>query len=167
MIAWTIKLATLVLGQTETAVRLPIVLALGLTTFYLTLAAKRWFGARAAFFTALLTQSILGFNAAGLLATPDGLQIAGWAGACYHVAAAYENDRPSDWLLAGAWFGFGMLSKYTMALFPPLAFLFGLYHPDYRRRLTGLWPYAGIALGILIFMPVIAKLGFNTPPLAA
>jgi len=155
MIAWTIKLATLILGQTETAVRLPTVLALTVASFYLTLAAQRWFGAQVAFYTALLTQSILGFNAAGLLATPDGLLIAGWAGACYHVAAAYETGRLSQWLLGGAWFGFGMLSKYTMVLFPPLAFAFGLFHPQYRRRLAGIGPYAGIVLGILMFMPVI------------
>ena len=155
MIAWTIKLATMVLGQTETAVRLPTILALALTSGYLTLAAKRWFGNRAAFYTALISQSILGFNSAGLLATPDGLQLAGWAGASFHVASAYESDRPSDWLAGGAWFGFGMLSKYTMVLFPPLAFVFGLLHPRYRRRLTGIWPYAGIILGLIIFLPVI------------
>jgi hypothetical protein len=155
MIAWTIKLATLLLGQTETAVRLPTIFALALTSGYLTQAARRWFGARAAFYTALMTQSTLGFNAAGLLATPDGLQLAAWAGASYHVAAAYETDRPAEWIAGGAWFGFGMLSKYTMVMFPPLAFLFGILHPRYRKCLTGIWPYAGIALGLIIFMPVI------------
>ena len=155
MIAWTIRLATLLLGQTETAVRLPTIIALALTSGYLTQAAKRWYGFRAAFYTALISQSILGFNAAGLLATPDGLQLAGWAGASYHVAAAYETDRPAEWLAGGAWFGFGMLSKYTMALFPPLAFLFGILHPRFRRRLTGVWPYAGIVLGLIILLPVI------------
>jgi hypothetical protein len=155
MIAWTIKIASLFLGQTETAVRFPTILALATTSGYLTLTAKRWFGAKAAFYTALMSQSILGLNAAAMLATPDGLQLAGWAGACYHVAAAYETDRPVEWLAAGIWFGFGMLSKYTMAMFPPLAFLFGMLHPQYRRRLAGIWPYAGIGLGLLIFMPVI------------
>jgi len=155
MIAWTIKLATLIFGQTERAVRLPAVCAITVASVYLMLAAARWFGARAALYVALLSQSILGFNAAGLLATPDGLLVAGWAGALYHVAAAYETDRPSQWLLGGAWFGFGILSKYTMVLFPPLAFAFGLFHPDYRKRLATFWPYAGIVLGLLMFAPVI------------
>jgi 4-amino-4-deoxy-L-arabinose transferase-like glycosyltransferase len=165
MIAWTIKLATLVVGQTERAVRLPAVLALAATSGYLFLAAKRWFGAKAGFFATLMSQSILGFNVAGILATPDGLQLAGWAGACYHVAVAYETNRPSEWLLGGAWFGFGMLSKLTMVMFPPLAFLFGILHPPYRRRLGGIWPYAGILLGLLLFIPVIVwniDNGWNT-----
>lgn len=155
MIAWTIKLATIFLGQTETAVRLPTNLALAVTSAYLVLTARRWCGAKAAWYTALISQSLLGFNAAGLLATPDGLQICGWAGACYHVAAAYETDRPPQWLLGGAWFGFGMLSKYTMAMFPPLAFLFGMLNPSFRKRLTGPWPYAGIVLGLVLFLPVV------------
>jgi undecaprenyl-diphosphatase len=106
-------------------------------------------------YTAVLTQSILGFNAGGFLATPDSLLMAGWAGAAYHVARAYEKGQTQQWLIGGAWFGFGMLSKYTMAIFAPLVFLFGLLYEKPRRQLARIWPYAGFLLGCVLFVPVI------------
>lgn len=156
MIGWTIRLATVFLGHTETAVRLPSVIAMTIASLYLFAAAKRWFTPRAAFYTALLTQGILEFYAGGLLATTDGLQAAGWAAAAYHVGRAYENHRWSQWLLGGLWFGFGFLSKYTMAVFLPGAYLFGLLSAPHRSRLTDIRPYAGLLVGVLMFLPVIA-----------
>ncbi len=165
MIAWTIKLATLLLGHTETAVRLPSVLSLTITSLYVIAIARRWLGARASLYAALLTQSILGFNAAGLLAAPDGLQMAAWAGASYHVARAYDDGEKSQWLLGGVWFGFGMLSKYTMAIFPPLVLMFGLLSKHHRKKLASIWPYTGLILGSFMLLPVMiwnASHGWST-----
>jgi undecaprenyl-diphosphatase len=155
MIAWSIYAATKLLGHTEIAVRLPAVLSLTIVSIYLFLIAKRWMNFKAAFYTVILTQSILGFNVAGIIATPDSPLLAGWAGAAYHVARAYEKGDWLQWVIGGAWFGFGMLSKYTMILFPLLVFLFGLAYPKPRKRLASVWPYAGVLLGILMFLPVI------------
>jgi undecaprenyl-diphosphatase len=123
---------------------------------YMVLIARRWFGTTAGLATAVLSQAVLEFYLGGLLATPDGIQAAAWAGATYHVGRAYEGDRWGQWLLAGAWFGFGMLSKFTMVLFLPGAFLFGLLRPSFRPRLAGFKPYAGVLLGLAMFFPVIA-----------
>ena len=155
LIGWSIRLATECFGQTEWAVRLPSVLAVAVASIYLVLAARRWYGPSAALATALLSQSILLINVGGLLATPDGLQAAGWAGAAYHAARGYENDRWSDWLLAGAWFGLGILAKFTMVLFLMCAYAYGLWSADHRSRLARLRPYCGVALGLLMFLPVI------------
>jgi len=155
MIAWAVKLTTTVFGHTEFGVRLPSVAAMTIASAYLLLIAGRWIGPHAAFKTAILSQAILEFNVGGLLATPDGLQAAAWAGASYHVARAYESDEWSQWIMGGLWFGFGLLSKYTMVIFLPGAYLFGLFCPPYRRRLGGFRPYAGVLLGSLMFLPVI------------
>ncbi|MEW6673760.1 MAG: glycosyltransferase family 39 protein [Thermodesulfobacteriota bacterium] len=155
MIAWAIKLTTRLLGHNELGVRLPSVIAMTVASAYLVLIANRWIGPYTAFKAAVLSQAILEFNVGGLLATPDGLQAAAWAGACYHVADAYENDRWSQWIMGGLWFGFGLLSKYTMVIFLPGAYLFGLFCPPYRKRLAGLRPYVGVLLGSLLFLPVI------------
>ena len=155
MIAWMIKLSTLFLGHTETAVRLPSVLAMTIASAYLVLIAKRWIGVLAAFNTAVLIHGILLFNVGGLLATPDGLQAAAWAAASYHVACAYEENKWSQWITGGLWFGFGMLSKYTMVIFLPGAFLYGLLSKTHRNRLANFSPYFGVILGILMFVPVI------------
>jgi undecaprenyl-diphosphatase len=165
LIGWTIRLSTELFGQNERAVRLPSVLAVGIASAYMLLMAKRWFGARAAFHTSIMTQGILALNVGGLLATTDGLQAAGWAGAAFHVAKAYEKDNWAEWLLGGFWFGFGMLAKLTMVVFLPGAYLFGLFLSEYRDRLFRIKPYAGLLLGFFMFTPVIiwnAENGWNS-----
>lgn len=155
MIAWAIKVSTSILGHTETGVRLPSIISIMIASVYLVIIAHRWVGASAAIATAVLGQGILLFNVGGLLATPDGLQAAAWAGACYHVARAYENNRWSQWLLGGLWFGIGILSKYTMVLFLPGAYLYGLLSSVHRKRLAGIRPYIGVLAGTMMFFPVI------------
>jgi len=155
MIAWAIRLSTGFLGHTELAVRLPSILAMAVVSFYLVSMAARWVDDRAAFTTALISQSILAFNVGALMATPDGLQAAAWAGAAYHVARAYEGQDWAQWIAGGIWFGVGMLSKYTMVIFLPAAFGYGLFSPLHRRRLASIRPYVGFLIGSLMFMPVV------------
>jgi hypothetical protein len=155
MIAWMIKLSTAVFGHTEQGVRFPSVLAVTVASGYLAAIAKRWFGSYIAYATVLITQVILLYLVGGLLATPDGLQAAAWAGASYHVACGYQTGKWSQWLLGGFWFGFGMLSKYTMVIFLPGAFFFGLLYREHRQRLATIRPYMGVLLGCMMFIPVI------------
>ncbi len=155
MIGWLIRLSTEIFGTREITVRLPSVAAMTVASVYMVLIARRWFGAGAGMAAAILSQAVFEFYLGGLLATPDGIQATAWAGATYHVGRAYEEDRWRQWLLAGVWFGFGMLSKFTMVLFLPGAYLFGLLWPAFRSRLAGLKPYAGVLLGLAMFSPVI------------
>ena len=155
LIAWAIRLSTRFLGHTELAVRLPSIMAVAVASLYLVGIAARWVDYRAAFSTAVFTQAIFEFNVGGLLATPDGLQAAAWAGAAYHTARAYESDDWAQWLVCGVWFGVGMLGKYTMVIFLPSAFCYGLFSPVHRRRLLSIRPYAGLLIGLLMFMPVV------------
>lgn len=155
MIAWTIRMATWLFGHTEFAVRLPTVLAVGMASVYLMAMANRWFSPQIAVALVVLTQSILIFNVGALLATPDGLLALGWAGASYHLARGYEDNRWSQWLWGGFWFGFGLLSKYTMAIFPVLVFCYGIFSEKHRRRLGGCRPWIGFMAGMLMFAPVI------------
>jgi 4-amino-4-deoxy-L-arabinose transferase-like glycosyltransferase len=155
MIAWAIGFFAYLLGHTELAVRLPSILSLAVASIYLVMMARHWFSDRIAWQTAVVSQSIFIFNAGALLATADGLQGAAWAAAAYHTARGYEDHQRRHWVLGGLWFGFGMLSKYSMLLFLPCVFIFGLTTPLGRRRLASLRPYAGCLLGILLFLPVI------------
>jgi len=154
MIAWTIRLFTTLLGHTELAVRLPSILSMSIASIYMVLMAKHWFSTKIAWHTALLTQSVFIFNVGAVLATADGLQGAAWAASCYHVARGFEHHQWRHWMAGGFWYGFGLLSKYTMVLFPPFVFLFGLLWC--RHRLSSLKPYLGFALGMVMFFPVVA-----------
>jgi hypothetical protein len=155
MIAWTIGLFTFLFGHTEMAVRLPSILSMAIASVYLVMMARHWFSDRIAWQTALVSQSIFIFNAGAVLATADALQGAAWAAAAYHVSLGYEDHQRRHWALGGFWFGFGMLSKYSMAFFLPCVFIFGLTTPLGRRRLASIRPYAGCLLGVTMFLPVI------------
>ncbi len=155
LLGWAIGLCTRVFGNHETAVRLPSILSMAVASGYMCAMAWRWFSPRAAWAVALLTQGVLEFNVGGLLATCDGLQAAAWAGACYHSARAFEDDRWGQWLSAGLWFGTGMLAKYTMVVFAPSVFAYGLFSALHRKRLAGVKPYAALAMGSLLFLPVV------------
>jgi undecaprenyl-diphosphatase len=155
MVAWMINLSTGLLGDTETAVRLPAATALFGAGVYLLLLARRWYGETVALATVLLTQAVLLFNVGALITTPDSFQALAWSGACYHVARGYEEDRSRHWCLGGLWFGLGMLSKLSMAIFAPLVFAYGLLSPRHRKRLRGWRPYLGLCLGLMSMLPLL------------
>ncbi|MEJ2642072.1 MAG: glycosyltransferase family 39 protein [Desulfosarcinaceae bacterium] len=155
MVAWMIWLSTTLLGTHEATVRLPAIVALFGASAYLLELARRWYGTGVALSIVLLTQGLLLFNVGALIVTPDSFQALAWAGACYHLARAYEADRTRHWCLGGIWFGIGMLSKLSMAIFAPLVFIFGLISPQHRRRLKGWRPYLGFCLGLCIMLPLV------------
>jgi 4-amino-4-deoxy-L-arabinose transferase-like glycosyltransferase len=155
LIAWSIRLSVELFGHTELAVRMPSIISMSVASIYLVLIARHWFSARIAWQTALVSQTMLLFNVGGLLATADGLQGAAWAGAAFHCARAYEKNRWRQWLAAGLWFGIGLLSKYTMVVFPLGVYGFGLLSSQHRRLLAQMRPYIAFAAGCLLFTPVI------------
>lgn len=155
MIAWTIGLATKLLGQNELAVRLPANLGIALAGGYTLLLAARLFSWRTAFHVSLLFQGILLFNGAALIATPDSMLLPCWAGACYHAARALKDNGRRQWLATGCWFGLGLLSKYTILLFLPSLLLCTFFSKPYRRRLLQPAPWLGLLLGFAIFTPVL------------
>lgn len=155
MIAWTIRLATLFLGDTELAVRLPSVAAMTIASIYLVLLARRWFGSQIAWQTALMSQSVFIFNVGGLMATADGLQGAAWVATAYYAACALESGRWRPWLISGVWFGFGMLSKYTVVLFLPCIVAHVVFTSHHRHHLKSIKPYIAYGIGALMFLPVV------------
>lgn len=155
MVAWTIWLATKIFGQNEFAVRLPSILGLSLASIYIAKLTGRWFSWRCAFHATILLQGILLYNGAALIATPDGMLLPCWAATAYHTGKALERGRLGQWLLAGIWFGLGLLSKYTIVLFLPSLLIYSFFASRYRNRLFRPEPWLGIFTSILVFIPVL------------
>ncbi|SHJ86383.1 Dolichyl-phosphate-mannose-protein mannosyltransferase [Desulfatibacillum alkenivorans DSM 16219] len=165
LLGWAIRLSTEIFGVNEFAVRLPSVLSMGVASAYLVLLAGRYFSGRVAVAAALLTQGVLEFNVGGLLATCDGLQAMAWAGATWHGARACEDHEWKQWLSTGFWFGFGLLSKFTMVIFGPGLLIYMIFSKEHRGRLASIKPYAGVVFGLLMFAPVLywnAAHGWNS-----
>ncbi len=155
LIAWTIWLSTNLLGHTEFAVRLPTVLGISIASLYLCLLTAHWFSWTQAVQVALLSQALLLFNGAALIATPDGLLLPCWAAATYYAALALEKNTLRYWLYTGFCFGLGLLAKYTMLVFLGSFFLYLLCSPVHRPQLWSRKPWLGLFLGLLLFTPVL------------
>lgn len=90
---------------------------------------------------------------AGLLTTPDAVQITTWCAALHEGAAALSGNR-RRWVTAGLAAGIGLLGKYTMVLIGPV-FLWGIVRGDPKALRTP-WPYVGVLVALLVFSPHLA-----------
>ena len=154
--AWTIALTTGVFGDSERALRLAAALHSAIFCAFWWLAIRRLFGARVAL-VALAGALIVPLFALGqVIVTPDAPLLSGWAMALYFTVRALDEERPQWLLAAGAATGWALLGKYTGALLLPQILLALFLDPRGRRMLRTPWPWAGAALALLLFSPVIA-----------
>lgn len=152
--AWLIALATS-LRDGEFFVRLPALLSWCVMAAYATLYARDAAGPAVALRTALLASALPFFFLVGWLMTPDAPLAAAWAAALYYLQRALIDGRSRAWIGAGAAIGVGMLSKYSMILVPAAAFAFVLLDARSRRVLVSPWAWAGVAVALAVFAPVI------------
>ena len=160
MIAWTVRLGTLLFGDTVVGVRFGPVLAGIVATLFLAAAARRLAGDRAGFMAALIF-SVLPLSAAGLiLATPDAPLLAMASAVVYALVRCLETaPRSRDslrwWSIAGVALGLALCAKYTAVLIPfGLLVAFGVRRP-LRVRLAEPGPYLAVLVALLVFSPVI------------
>ncbi len=156
MIAWMLWLSTHLFGATHFGIRFPSLVISVVIGFFLYLMGKeilkdRWAGLWAVF---LVTATLL-FSAGAFLMTPDSIVILFFILTLFSFYRAIEFDSDRLMLLSGAWFGMGLLSKYTMVLLGPLLVLFLLIDDRGRRWFSrpSLWGAGMIAF--LLFTPVI------------
>lgn len=141
------------------AVRLPFIVLFAATTWLMFILTRLLLGERAGLWAAatLNLAPALAWTS-GTWVLPDGpLNLALTAGA-YCVAAAVFVDRsrgPLWWLAAGACAGLALLSKlHGVFLFAGVG-LFLATSRQHRHWLLNPWPYAGLAVALAMFMPVI------------
>lgn len=103
---------------------------------------------------ALLLNATLLFGAGAVVMTPDTPLLLFWTATLWALARLEARWDRRWWLVAGAATGLALVSKYTAFLLLPAAFIWILtVRPRELRR----WPpWAGVALALLIFAPVIA-----------
>ena len=155
MVAWMIWLGTKLAGNTEFAVRIGASLSWLVAAFFCFQLTRNLYGKTAAFVAVMMFCTLPFFFATGLLMTPDAPLTAVWAGALYFLERALIGERREAWLGVGLCMGFGMLSKYTIALLGPATLLFVLLDPGLRRWLWQPWPYVAALIAAVIFSPVV------------
>ena len=155
MVAWLIRVATAVFGQTEFGVRAGALLCGAITSIFVYKLTRNLFGAATALAALLLVQALPFFFLSGLLMTPDAPLVAAWAASLYFLERALIANQSRAWWFAGICLGLGMISKYTIALLGVVAAAFMAWDPQARRWWARSEPYVGAALALVIFSPVI------------
>jgi 4-amino-4-deoxy-L-arabinose transferase-like glycosyltransferase len=155
-VAYVIAVSTALGGATELFVRLPAILLAAGTTF----CVYRWlialFGdARLALATAVLLHITPLFAAGALLMTIDAPLVFFWTLVLWLFYRAVTEERAVWWYGAGLLLGCGLLSKYAMGFLALSLFLFLVTSPQYRKWLWQKEPYIMLALGLVVFSPVI------------
>jgi len=154
MVAFLIKLSTLLLGDNEVSVRLPTLICWFFTAFFsfkLTNLMRRGAG----LYAVMLLSILPFFFIQSLVITPDAPLLVCWSAILYYLYRVLVQGFVRDWYWVGLWLGLGMLSKYTIVLLglPTLVFLCAI--PDGRYWFKRKEPYLCIFIGFLLFTPVL------------
>ncbi len=157
MVAYVMAISTYLGGSTELFVRLGgFVLSLG-AMIIIILTARTLFPLNhppVAQILLLLNISLL-LAAGSIVQTPDTPLLFFWSAALYAAAVIIRDGNPYWWYLLGVFFGLGLLSKYTMIIFPFCLVLFFLVSPPHRFWFARKEPYLALLLAFAVFSPVI------------
>jgi 4-amino-4-deoxy-L-arabinose transferase-like glycosyltransferase len=155
MIAWSIALGRILLGDTRVGVRLvPLLFGFG-TTWLLARMARRLYGESAAQWAVLLYALIPAAFLVGVWGFPDSPLLFFWALTLTWIWRALDTGDSRWWLAAGAALGAGLLSKYTAAFLVPSVLLYLLRSARDRRWLATPWPYLAGICSLVVFAPVV------------
>ncbi len=151
-----IRLGTTLFGNTEFGVRvIGVLLALPASWAVWRSGAilfdDEWVGATAALYFNLTLVMAVG----SALATPDNAVVVATAFLLLTLAKLYQTGRGAWWLVIGAAFGVGMLSKYTTIFFAVSILVWLIAVPSLRRWLFTPWPWLAGVIAILVFSPTL------------
>jgi dolichol-phosphate mannosyltransferase len=155
MVAWLIRLSTMLLGNSELAVRLPAMLCWFGSAVFLWKSTELLFNRTTAFVALALLACLPVFLLTGLYTTPDAFLYMFWIGCVYFIQCAVLLDRRKAWYAVGIFLGLGLLSKYTMGLLGLSLLSFLLFDRRGRTWLRRSEPYLAGLIALVIFSPVI------------
>ncbi len=153
MVAWGIAATTAVCGDGEGCVKLSSSLFWAGAALALFGAGLRLYGPRVAMWAAIAFITLPAVAFSSMVVTTDPPLLMFWAVALWLLTRALDSDRPLDWLLTGLAVGFGLLSKYAMALFLAGLVLYLLWSPQRRVLLRRPGPYLLLLAAGLVYAP--------------
>ncbi|MET3839250.1 glycosyltransferase family 39 protein [Bradyrhizobium sp. OAE829] len=156
MVAFVIRLGTMIAGDTELGVRLvSILLALPMSWAVYQTAAVLFGGRRVATTSAILLNVTLMAAVGTMIVTPDAPLLVASSFVLFSLAKVLETGRGAWWLAVGLATGAALLSKYTALFFGPAILIWLVVVPKLRRWLISPWAYLGGLVAFLMFSPVI------------
>jgi 4-amino-4-deoxy-L-arabinose transferase-like glycosyltransferase len=156
MVAFVIRLGTMMAGDTELGVRLvSILLALPMSWAVYQAAAVLFGGRRVAATSAVLLNVTLMAAVGTMIVTPDAPLLVASSFVLFSLAKVLETGRGAWWLAVGLSVGTALLSKYTALFFGPAILIWLAVVPKLRRWLISPWLYLGGLVALAMFAPVI------------
>jgi 4-amino-4-deoxy-L-arabinose transferase-like glycosyltransferase len=156
MVAIFIWLGTAMAGESALGVRLLGPVSLFIGSLMLARAAEDLFPGRGAGPWAAALMNATLFAALGAVTmTPDTPLLFFWVATLWAVARAHRSGDARWWLVAGAVAGGALLSKYTAALLGLGLMIWLFLLPEARRFLLRWQLWAGGALALALFSPVM------------
>jgi 4-amino-4-deoxy-L-arabinose transferase-like glycosyltransferase len=156
MIAWFIRLGTLIFGDTNFGVRFAGVLALLVTQLLLADIVRRvTHDARAIVFAVLMPEAALYYGLLMAKVSPDVALIPFAVAMIWALVRLVESNNARWWLAAGAFAGLALLSKFTAIMLLPAVVAFMLV-PEWRARwLFSPYPWLAALIAVALFSPVL------------
>ena len=156
MVAWCVRLGTLLFGDTNFGVRFSGLLAMILVQLLLadiTWRTLRDF--RYVLIAVLLPEAALDYGLLTVKPTPDTALIVFSLAMVWALVRLALSDNPRWWLLAGVFAGLAMLSKYTFVLLLPGVLAY-IVIPSWRvRQLASPYPWLAALIAVAVFSPVL------------
>ncbi|MCL2390473.1 MAG: glycosyltransferase family 39 protein [Endomicrobia bacterium] len=156
VIAYLIKVSTLIFGNTAFAVRFPAVVIFFFTSWLFFICVKKLYNERTAFTGVVLLNVLPVFSFLGsVISIPDSPLALFWILALLVFILIIETNNKKYWYLLGVITGFAMLSKYNAFMIPVSVTLFLILSPKHRFWFKEKEPYIALLISIIMFTPVI------------
>ncbi len=153
MLSWLIYLTTSIFGESEVAIKIGSMLVYPLTTYVIYLIAKELFDKRVALYSAIIFFTLPSVWMSSMIISTDVVLLLFWSLALLFFIKALLSDSASDWIWAGVFSGFGLMSKYNFIFFLVSVFLVLALIPKYRKYFQNRNLYITIMIAFVIFLP--------------
>lgn len=153
MVAWLIALTTSVCGDGEACIRLSSPILHALTSIVIFAIGNSLYNPKVGFYSGLTYLTLPAVAVSSLLVTTDAPFLFFWSLALLGFVQAIKRPNSDYWWLVGIAAGFGLLSKYSMAIFLISAILCCYCIRDYRPCFRERKPWYAALLAFLIFLP--------------
>lgn len=152
MVAYIIRLFS-IFGEDEASIRLSTIFCISIAALFIYLLAKEVYSQKVAFWAFFIFLFSPATTMGYTIITPDSPLIMFFSGSLYFSYLAIKTNSLKNYLLAGLFIGFALLSKYTAILIYGILFIFFIVKMP--KRLLNLKPWLAILVSILVFLPVI------------
>jgi 4-amino-4-deoxy-L-arabinose transferase-like glycosyltransferase len=153
--AWLARLELVMFGPNLIGYRLLPAVAIGLVSVLAGSIARMMGGGRRSMLVAAVAAGIAGPTCfAGSFLSYMSFDVLWWVLVAWATARLLQTEDARWWIMIGAAMGLGLLTKYTIVFFA-VGLLGGMLLTPNRRYFRSVWFWCGVAVAVVMALPVI------------